>query len=144
MDADDFVADGRLDAEFFLQLAPQGIAGLFALFDLAAGNSPDPPDECDRNGSDSPLVWRKLRRNLTNARKYPRPASPADRALPASAGIRSTPWPDRRGPLAPAWRRAGREGRADARRRRPHRPIALRLGLVSPSRSTVAASTDQC
>src|ERR1017187_1014326 len=40
MDADDFVADGRLDAEFFLQLAPQGIAGLFALLDLAAGKLP--------------------------------------------------------------------------------------------------------
>src|ERR1035438_4678327 len=40
MDADDFIADGCLDAEFFLQLAPQGIAGLFALLDLAAGKLP--------------------------------------------------------------------------------------------------------
>src|SRR6266851_1247317 len=39
-DADDFVADGGSDSEFFFQLPPQSVAGLFALFDFSAGKFP--------------------------------------------------------------------------------------------------------
>jgi hypothetical protein len=39
-DACYFVADGGVNPQFFLQLAVQGIARLFALFDLASGEFP--------------------------------------------------------------------------------------------------------
>jgi hypothetical protein len=62
---------------------------------------------------------------LTNARKYPPPPSPPDRAAPAQAGTGSTPPPCRSAPPAPASRRASPAARADAarptRRRRPAR-----------------------